>query len=94
MGYDIKEFSHVSLKSDGKLTTPSLIYRISNKISMPLDLTNLNRTVLNLLKQHKYDILWVETCITIFPITLKKIKKQYPDLKMITLSEDDMLLQM
>ena len=90
MGYSLTSISHMPIAKDKKIKKPSLIYRISNKLSIPLDVTNINKSILQVLKKQHYDIIWIETCISIFPSTLKKIKFKYTESKLISLSEDDM----
>ena len=57
---------------------------------VPLDLNSVNKNILFTLKNKKIDIIWIENGIIIYPSTLRLIKKKFPRIKIISLSEDDM----
>ena len=90
LNHKIIPLSHSIVVKNGLIKKPSLLYRISNKLMLPIDQTNINKLILDKVKKNKIDIIWIENGITIFPNTLKKIKKIFPYIKLISLSEDDM----
>ena len=56
---------------------PSFKYRLFNKLMFPLDLNNVNKNILYTINNKKIDILWIENGITIYPNTLRLIKKNF-----------------
>lgn len=82
LGYSVDVVSHSE-----QLT---FFNRVCNKLGFPRDWTHLNKRVLSQLSKTKYDLAWVEKCLVLKQATLTKIKKNYPGLKIIWYSEDDM----
>ena len=88
--YELIGLSHAFISHDNKIKAPSLKYRLFNKLMFPLDLNNVNKNILYTINNKKIDILWIENGITIYPSTLRLIKKKFPKIKKVALSEDDM----
>ncbi|TCN14066.1 spore maturation protein CgeB [Bacillus sp. BK006] len=89
LGYQV--LAHTSVpKSRGYYDKPNLIDRVLWKIGIPRDTTKVNTKILNSLSEFKADILWIDKGNTIYPRTLKKIKKIHPIVKIISFAEDDM----
>lgn len=72
------------------ITDSNLIEKITWKFKMPIDITGANRKIKEALKKTKYDIIWIEKGNTIRPKTLRFIKKNFPSIKLLSCSEDDM----
>lgn len=97
---------HLALKKitnriDGVNTTfrASLWFRIIYHLflfGIPLrlpDLIEVNKRILEKVKNNDYDIIWIDKGIIVFPETLKEIKKQSPETKIISYSPDNMALR-
>lgn len=72
------------------ITDSGLIEKIVWKLKMPIDITGANRKIKKTLKKIKFDIIWIEKGNTIWPKTLRFIKKNQTQAKLISVSEDDM----
>ncbi len=68
----------------------SLVEKIFEKFKIPLDKDGANKDILSKIRNSSYDIVFVVKGNHIFPSTLSKIKKNYPNLKLINWSLDDM----
>ncbi len=90
LSYHVIAFSHSIVSCNNKIQTPSIFYRIFNKFMLPLDLNKVNKKILLILIKNNIDVIWIENGIMIYPKTLKFIKLNYPKIKIISLSEDDM----
>lgn len=60
------------------------------KLRWYLDLAGLNDRILYQVSNNKYDIVWIEKGMRVYPGTLKKIKQLLPACKIISFSPDDM----
>ena len=67
----------------------NLSHQLLAKIGLPAD-NGLNKRLLNQLKQKEYDLILVVKGNTLFPNTIKSIKKLYKKTKIINWSLDDM----
>lgn len=79
---------HISLWY--KITYHLFLYHIP--IYLP-DSTAANQKIISSLKSKKFDMLWIDKGITIYPKTLKLAKKIYPNIKIIGYSPDNMALR-
>lgn len=77
----------------------SLWYRIAYHlfqchipISLP-DSLGANNVIVEKLKCHQFDVLWIDKGVTISPTTLKKAKELQPKIKIISYSPDNMALR-
>lgn len=72
---------------------PSLVTKIRRKIFFKLGLyperNNENQKILNEIKENKYDILFIEKGLSIFPATLEKVKKKWPNIILLSYLLDD-----
>lgn len=68
---------------------PMLWERICRKVGYPLDLVGLNKKLLPAIAQYQPDLLWIEKAFTIWLSTYQKIKFNFPKLKIVYYSEDD-----
>src|SRR3989344_1979028 len=68
----------------------TLYEKITWKLRLPADLTNANEKIVETVKEKKFDVIWIEKGNTIRPKTLFFIKKNFPSIKLVSCSEDDM----
>lgn len=68
----------------------NLLEKITWKLKIPADITGANKKIKEELKKGGFDIIWVDKGVTIWPRTLKFIKKSIPSIKLVSCSEDDM----
>jgi spore maturation protein CgeB len=71
---------------------PNVWERIRRKIGYPVDTVGINQTLIPHLAEFQPDLLWIEKATTILPSTYKQIKQQFPPLKIVYYSEDDVYL--
>lgn len=57
------------------------------------DCSKANKKIKKLIKINNYDIIWIDKGVTINPRTLRKIKKQQPNAKIVSYSPDNMALR-
>lgn len=91
LGYMVKG---ISFTPDNTLPGISqglgLWYRVRYKLGYPIDETGVNRKILTQVGAGGFDLLWIEKGLTINPVTLEKAKRLYPNMKIVSYSEDDM----
>jgi spore maturation protein CgeB len=94
LGYRVEGLSWVpletELESDYK---PPLWQRILRKAGHPVDLVGLNQSLEAAIAEHQSDLLWVEKANTIFPSTYRILKQNFPKLKIVYYSEDDIYIR-
>jgi len=67
------------------------IYRVKRKLLGPSDLANANQNLIQLLKKHNVDVLWLDKGLIIKPKTLRIIRQRSPKTIIVGYSPDDML---
>lgn len=90
LGNELTGLSMVPVPFVPGIDNPSFLERLFWKIKFPLDLTGVNKKIRQAIKKEKFDIVWIEKGNTIKPKILCFIKKNQPQAKLISLSEDDM----
>jgi spore maturation protein CgeB len=90
---EVIPLSHSLVDVTGIIKPPTLINRLFTKLRIPPDETGVNKKILNVLNSKKINFIWIEKGNTIKPSTLWLIKKKYPKIKLISLSEDDMYVK-
>ncbi|NEP50563.1 MAG: glycosyltransferase family 1 protein, partial [Moorea sp. SIO3C2] len=70
-----------------------LSQRIRHKIGYPVDLIGLNQKLLVAITNYKPNLLWIEKANTIWPNTYREIKSNFPNLKIVYYSEDDIYVR-
>lgn len=90
LGNEVKGFSTVTVPFTPGFDNAGFLDRLFWKLKLPLDLTSVNKKIRQAIKEEKFDIIWIEKGNTIKPKTLYSIKKNQPQTKLISLSEDDM----
>lgn len=88
IGHDVTAISWVPEGTLG--CKPSLVGRVLWKIGVPPDLTMTNKKILQEVRANHHDILWIEKGNTIWPRTLRVVKKLSPATRVVSNSEDDM----
>jgi len=68
----------------------TFITKIFDKLKIPLDVDSLNERILKKIDEFKPDIVFIVKGNVIYPWILKKIKINYPNIKLISWSQDDM----
>lgn len=89
LGHRVHGFSYVKIPwrpSD----KPTFMQRVFWKLRVPLDTTGINNEIKKAVLKNKFDVVWIEKGNIILPSTLRFIKKQLPDAKLVSMSEDDM----
>ncbi len=90
LGHEVKGFSSCPLGKIPGSKSDSIIEKIAYKLLIPLDITGINRMICSYMKKQKIDLLWIEKGVTIYPTTLRRIKKIEPSVKIASYTEDDM----
>ena len=95
LGHLVEGISSVPIEKELAPTTnqPKLWERLRWKIGYPVDLVGLNQKLQPAITDFKPDLVWVEKANTIWPATYRKIKHQFPNLKLVYYSEDDIFLK-
>jgi spore maturation protein CgeB len=68
----------------------SLLDRVLNKLNIELDKSAINNRILKKLDEKNYDIIMIWKGNRIYPWTLKKIKINFPNIKLLSWSGDNM----
>ncbi|KXB09555.1 hypothetical protein AKJ60_00070 [candidate division MSBL1 archaeon SCGC-AAA385M11] len=90
LGYDVTGLSFFSDNNKDSSKMHSLLNRIFHKTGFPLDNTNINQRILDYLKKHKIDLIWIEKGLMIRPNVLGQIKSLQPEIIIASYTEDDM----
>jgi spore maturation protein CgeB len=94
LGHLVKGLSWVLLETELDLDyKPTLWHRIRRKLGYPVDLVGLNEELLPTIIEFQPDLLWIEKANTILPSTYRKIKFNFPNLKIVYYSEDDIYIR-
>jgi len=90
LGHKLEGISWVPEETDLDANyQPSFWERFRRKVGYPLDLVNLNQKLLPAITKFKPDLFWIEKANTIWYSTYCDIKTQFPCLKIVYYSEDD-----
>jgi spore maturation protein CgeB len=90
LGHDLKILSWVFPETNLDFNyKPSLWTRIRRKLGYPSDPVGLNQSLLPTIASYQPDLIWVEKANTIWYKTYQQIKFQFPKLKIVYYSEDD-----
>ena len=90
LGNKVATLSHTQIFPMGKIVAPSLGYRLLSKLRIPPDLTQVNKKMLQALQAETFDVIWIEKGNMIYPTTLRFAERYYPEIKLVSCSEDDM----
>ncbi len=89
LGYALEGISTVPIPWRPTIDS-NLIVKITWKLRIPADITGANKKIKEAVRSKKFDIVWIEKGTIVRPGTLKFIKKNTPETKLISCSEDDM----
>jgi len=90
LGHDVIGLSFVSNDSGDSGKIHNLLTRVFHKAGFPLDNTGINQRILDHIKKHQTDLIWVEKGLMVRPSVLRKAKTVHPKLKLLSYTEDDM----
>jgi spore maturation protein CgeB len=94
LGHSVVGLSWVPLETELEPNSnPPLWQRVLRKAGYPVDLVGLNQRLEPTIAEHQGDLLWVEKANTIFSSTYRRIKCNFPKLKIIYYSEDDIYIR-
>jgi spore maturation protein CgeB len=94
LGHSVVGLSWVPLETELEPEyKPPLWQQILRKAGYPVDLVRLNQSLEPNIARHQSDLLWVEKANTIFPSTYQRIKRNFPKLKIVYYSEDDIYIR-
>lgn len=95
----LEKYANYIEKINTRSQKSSLWYRIAYHLFLyhfPVylpDSTGANKKIITSLKSKKFDVIWIDKGITIYPRTLKLAKKLCPTIKIISYSPDNMALR-
>ena len=69
---------------------PSLLERVFYRLGYPEDKQRVNQQLIEKVKQEKFNVLWVEKCLCLWPKILRQIKAIQPNIILVWYSGDDM----
>lgn len=76
---------------DVRRKSQRLIYRVKRKLLGPSDLAKANKNLIQLLRTHNVDVLWLDKALTIRPETLNIVRQISPKTIIVGYSPDDMM---
>jgi spore maturation protein CgeB len=94
LGHKVVKINTVSYKnhwSNPSFIRMSLIFRIFHKIGLPLDIENVNSKMLNIVSS-SLDLIVLESAIMVTPETIKKIRRDFSEIKIYYMTNDNPLL--
>lgn len=90
LGHKVTPFSATPVPQRPGIDKTPFLERLMWKLKFPLDVTSVNKKIKEASKKGKFDIFWIEKGVTVRPGTLKFLKKNFPEIPLMSLSEDDM----
>jgi len=93
MGHDVTAHSHTYVSEPNKIQSPTLFYKIFWKLRIPIDDMEINLTLRREIREHNFDVIWIEKGNMVWPWTLRYLKKMSPKSVLISCSEDDMFVK-
>lgn len=90
LGHEVLGLSHTPVPFRPGIDKSNLLERVMWKLSLPPDLTSVNKKIKEAVRGQKFDIVWIEKGNTIRPSTLRSVKKVNPGARLVSCSEDDM----
>jgi hypothetical protein len=93
LGHLVKGLSWVLLETEVDLDyKPTLWQRICRKLGYPVDVVGINKQLIPAIAEFRPHLLWIEKANTIRPAIYQKIKLNFPQLKIVYYSEDDIFI--
>lgn len=94
LGYLVKGIASEPLDRGLDISNkPKLWHRIRNKLGYPVDFMGINKNLLPALADFSPDLLWVEKTGIVLPSIYKKIRLNFPKVKIVYYSEDDIYIR-
>lgn len=90
MCHDFMALSNMPIPYLAGLNSPGMIERLFNKLRLPRDLNNINKSLSEIKTESRFDIIWIDKSPMIHVKTLLLLKNIFPKSKIISVSEDDM----
>lgn len=89
LGYNIYPLNTEPTSISYSLFT-RIFLKVARALGYPFDLFNINTMLINEIKKTQFGIVWIDKGLVIKDTTLKYIKTNYKDLKVVGYSPDDM----
>ena len=94
MGCSITELSHTPLSfQPGISKNHGLWFRLRWRLGWPIDEMRVNQRVIEEINKERFDVVWIEKALALWPSTLKLIREKKPAPKLVWCSEDDMFVR-
>jgi spore maturation protein CgeB len=90
MGHAVAGITSVPVPYRPGIEKSGIFERILWKLGLPPDKTSANKQIEAAVKREKFDAVWIEKGVTIRPKTLRFVKRNAPETKLVFCSEDDM----
>ena len=90
IGHEVSGLSFVKVPHIAGINKLTFIERVCWKLKFPLDSNQINHQITLAMQLNKFDLVWIDKGVLIYPWTLSKIKKMNQSIKLISCSEDDM----
>ncbi len=73
-----------------KKKASTIMSRIRHKLFFPADHAGMNETLVATVSAQRFDIVWIDKGLIIWPSTLRKVKELQPQVRLVNYSPDDM----
>lgn len=90
LGHEVIPLPTVPIPWRSGIDKLSLWYRGMNKLGYPPDRTQVNKKMLQIAREQKPKLIWIEKGLMVKPRTLKQIKRIDPDIMLVFYSTDNM----
>ena len=91
LGHKVEAVYNTALgANDEKMPRRGILSRACWKAGFPIDYMGINKSVIQKFSSAGYDILWLSKPLELRSSTVACIKKNFPDVKIVFYSEDDM----
>lgn len=88
LGHSVVPLDTESLAARQK--RPGILQRLAYKLGYPLNIADVNRQLLAIVRQHRPDIVWIDKGLFIWPETLAGMRGWKPPVRLVGFSPDDM----
>ncbi len=90
LGHEVQIVS-TSLSGDAYEDIPGIIQRIRYRLRLPVDRASANEALVRAAAESGFEVIWLERAVEIKPATLRAVKAQNPEIKLVWYAEDDMM---
>jgi spore maturation protein CgeB len=70
---------------------PSFVERVRYRLHIPGDPNRANEALIANVGQQRFDLVWLERCVAVTTVALRRIKVLAPDTRIVWYAEDDMM---